>query len=200
MRGLALAVALLALAGCSAPAAPGPVATPASQASPAVTATLVDGTFAWHETAVSENAVVTRAVQPVAHSCVFQGKPYLTNRDLPVERGLENVTPPGTLGIDLDWTDLDYVGTTLVVAFRPAGSDNYSVSPPVTRGDHLDVAVPPPANASANATAAGADQLVTGWAVSLCLVEGNGNVTTPGWTPAEVTGSIKAKLTFTPSP
>lgn len=97
---------------------------------------LVAATLAWHEGSVIEPYHV--ATQPVAHPCVYEGddgeaEPYFNNLHVS-GRTPVGAMPPGTraLEVALDWTDADYLGDTLVLAYREG--DAWRTTDPLPKG------------------------------------------------------------------
>jgi hypothetical protein len=201
-RADAWRLALLALvgpilAGCASPdegpAAPA-VAEPMLVAVPP--RVLVDGTFQWHETSGS-NAMeyYDLASQAVAHPCVWDGggsgeEPYFNNRELPVEdAGLGAWS--GNVSFTLSWTDADWTGTALRVAYQAPGLRGWEETRAIERGGSLVEAIRVPAR---NATAGERDDAATGWQVWVCLP-------TESLEPAQpFVGSVTAQVVFTPDP
>jgi hypothetical protein len=194
----ALAAALL-LPGCASDAEPepAPVAGPVwVTVDPVV---LAEGSYKWHETGTGgANAMeyYDLASQAVAHPCVWDGggggeEVYFNNLQLPTARASEGLGPwSGNLTITLDWTDQDWVGTALRVAYQAPGLDGWRQTMPIERGSTLveSIHVQP-----AEDEEEGYD--VTEWSVWVCLGEDTGS-----GVPEPFVGSVQAQVVFAPDP
>lgn len=195
MRPL-LAVVLLScalLAGCSSPASEAPAEATAAAPTPAPEpVVLVEGTYKWHDHGTTPLGVVQTVygvgTQVATHPCVWEGTPFFNDLALPAQPAGPG---PGNLSIELDWTAADYVGDTLVVAYRAPG-DDYRETAPIGRAAPTAVPVPPPQD---DTKAQDAE-----WGLALCLANGNAYPSDPGFTPAVFAGSVQARITFTPDP
>ncbi|HJQ93791.1 MAG TPA: hypothetical protein VJ874_05855, partial [Candidatus Thermoplasmatota archaeon] len=192
------AFVLLAFAGCS---SPGPSAATAGPPrwitlDPVV---LAEGAFEWHETGTG-NALeyYELASQAVAHPCVWENpngseEVYFNNLRLPTGRASQGLGAwPGNLSLALDWTDQDWVGTALRIAYQAHGVEGWQETAPIERGTTLTV---PIRVAAGNASADGEEtEPAQGWSVWVCLPTDTGDPESP------FMGSVQARVAFAPDP
>lgn len=187
---LALALVLGCLAGCTTQAPPATLsAAEATPLEPPQPIELANGTYQWHELKPGPYAALTAyeiASQTTANPCLFDGKPYFNNRKVPT--AAPDAEPQnGTLDVHLDWTDTDFTGKTLVVAYRAPGVDDYQESDRIPRGDHAALPVH---------VAPGSED--GGWELWLCINDDSSIPSDPGWQNGPVLGAIHVEATFFP--
>jgi hypothetical protein len=201
------AALLLGLAGCAEPEAPAPLPAAERWVTPDP-AVLAEGSFRWHETGTGvANALeyYDLASQAVAHPCVWDSgsgeEVYFNNLELPTGPGSRALGPwSGNLTVTLDWTDQDWIGTALRVAYQAPGLEGWHETAPIERGSTLTVPVRVPAangtgmQGEAGAEAEEADG-ASDWSVWVCL--GDDSLTGP---PEPFVGSVQARLVFQPDP
>jgi hypothetical protein len=192
----ALALALAAvLAGCSSPDAAPPAGPPAAWVTPDAVV-LVDGVFTWHDTGLPgpPNVMETfdLASQAVAHPCVWEGtgspEPYFNNLRLPTAQSPYPAWS-GNLSVTLDWTDADWVGTRLRIAYQGPATEEWQESEPIGRG--TAAAIPVRHTPTGNATGEDAGP---GWSVWVCLPTDSGTLESP------FLGDVAARVAFRPDP
>jgi hypothetical protein len=175
VRVLVAVAVVTVLAGCAVPeehvleAAPPRWVTP----EPAV---LAEGSYVWHDTSSGGPANALSyydlASQAVAHPCVWDG---------------------GGGGEEVYFNNLDWIGTTLRIAYQAPGLEGWRETEPIERGSELVV---PIRVVPANITGEGdAEPASSDWAVWVCL----GDDTTGG-PPEPFMGSVQAKVVFAPDP
>jgi hypothetical protein len=202
VRVLVAVAVVTVLAGCAVPeehvleAAPPRWVTP----EPAV---LAEGSYVWHDTSSGGPANALSyydlASQAVAHPCVWDGggggeEVYFNNLHLPTGMASQGLGDwSGNLSVSLDWTDQDWIGTTLRIAYQAPGLEGWRETEPIERGSELVV---PIRVVPANITGEGdAEPASSDWAVWVCL----GDDTTGG-PPEPFMGSVQAKVVFAPDP
>jgi hypothetical protein len=207
MRAVVAALSLLALAGCSSPE---PLVAVA-EAPRWVTLepfTLAEGSFRWHETGTSAASALEYydlASQAVAHPCVWEGgggeEVYFNNLRLPTGRASQGLGPwSGNLSVGLDWTDEDWIGTALRVAYQAPGLEGWHETQPIERGSTLLVPIRVPADDRAaedgNWTSEDGEEPdgAADWSVWVCLPTDSGEPESP------FLGSVQAKVVFAPDP
>jgi hypothetical protein len=203
MRWLVTACLLLGLAGCASPEPMASVAEPPRWVTPDPVA-LVEGTFRWHETGTGLNTALEYydlASQAVAHPCVWEGgggeEVYFNNLRLPVGRESQRLGAwSGNLSITLDWTESDWVGTALRVAYQAPGLSGWHETGAIERGSTLVLPIrPSEGNQAEEDEDAPADaDAAEGWSLWLCFARDTGEPESP------FLGSVQAKLVFAPDP
>lgn len=158
---------------------------------------LVEGEYQWHETAGGATAYAeyySLASQAVAHPCIYEGgggEVYFNNRKLPVSGASLALGPwSGNLTISLDWTDDDWRGTELRLAYQAPGLEGLRETPAIGRGTTLTLPIQvDPANATAAADPG------SGWSLWLCLPED-----TSGGPQQPFMGSAQVTAVYAPDP
>jgi hypothetical protein len=196
MHRAPVVLVLLALAGCAGPSPPEAVLEVEPRWVVLDPVVLVDGSFQWHETSTSmANALeyYDLASQAIAHPCVWEGsggrEPYFNNRQLPIS-GAGLGAWSGNVSFTLDWTETDWIGSALRIAYRAPGVDGWQETPPIERGSSLVEAIRvEPRNATADD-----EDAASGWSIWVCLPTDSGQPEQP------FMGSFTAKAVFTPDP
>jgi hypothetical protein len=209
MRFAVLVATGLLLAGCSSPpdaetTAPEEVAAAVegeqeangmASAESAGPVLLVDGTYTWHEPRPVPYVIQTPfnlATQTVSNPCLSQdGSPFFNNLRLPVRA--ETAPSDGALTITLDWTDVDFLGKTLVLAYKSPGDAAFTVTDRIPRATETVLPV------VAAATPAEDGEGITPWDLWLCLNGRDDGVATPGWQNGPFTGAVRVQATFSPA-
>ena len=139
MRSLTLLLLAAALGGClDAPTPAAPLDADGTLPTLDAPVDLASATLTWHAGDVLEPYHI--ATQPIANPCLYgegrQREPYFNN--LPVsDRTPVQSLPAGTRAIEvtLDWTDADYLGDALVLAYREDGA--WRTSPYLPKGTSI---------------------------------------------------------------
>lgn len=155
---------------------------------------LVEGEFPWHDTG-NPLAPYNLASQAVAHPCIWDGggsgeEVYFNNLKLPTGRGSQGLGDwSGNLSVTLDWSDEDWLGTALRIAYAAPGLSGLREDGPIGRGSTLVVPIRiPPSNATEDEDSAGS------WSVWVCLPTNTLEPEQP------FVGSVQAKVVFAPDP
>ena len=108
VRILLAAAAALLLAGCASDPSPSTSGTPEPQLVQPEPVVLAEGTYVWHPEQAGLFAPLTYynlASQTVANPCLYEGRPYFNNFDVPTGRGgMGHLPLNGTLSLTLDTT------------------------------------------------------------------------------------------------
>lgn len=190
---------LAVLAGCASPPEDLPTIAEPKWITPDPVA-LAEGSFRWHETgtgAANPLSYYDLASQAIAHPCVWDGggggeEVYFNNLHLPTGRASQAPGAwSGNLSLSLDWTDQDWLGTALRVAYQAPGTAGWFETPPIERGSTLTVPIRlAPENNDTDDSAISSD-----WSVWVCLPEDSS--TGP---QQPFVGSVQVKVVFTPDP
>lgn len=185
--------ALLLLSGCSTPTDP-PVAVADEPRFVVVDPiVLAEGDFPWHDT-TDPLGYYNLASQAVAHPCVWDGggsgeEVYFNNLKLPTGRAAQGLGEwSGNLSVTLDWSDEDWLGTALRIAYTAPGLSGLREEGPVERGSTLVV---PIRMRQSNSTD---DDASTSWGLWVCLPTNTLEPEQP------FVGSVQAKAVFAPDP
>lgn len=200
MRAWLAAILVLALAGCASPEPAAAAAEPPRWVTPDL-AVLAEGTFRWHETGSGLATALEYydlASQAIAHPCVWGGnggeEVYFNNLKLPTGRASQGLGEwSGNLSVGLDWTDEDWLGRALRIAYQAPGLHGWHETPPIERGSTLTVPIRVQAG---NGTGDGDDgEAAASWSVWVCFPEDS------GLAPQQpFMGSLQAKVVFQPDP
>lgn len=180
---LSLTLASLSVAGCLASDdsddAEGSHGPPPHLVDPAWANTthvpFLSGTYVWHDPASDPVDAYDAAAQNVAQPCLFQGEdddrpePYFTNLQLTPDGPPEQPVLPGTTHLEatLSWSDEDWQGDTLYLAWIGGDAEQYRVGGPIPNGEATLV---PIKNTTWNQNGS------TNWDIWVCLT-GQGSAT-----------------------
>lgn len=183
---------VLLLAGCNAPA---DEPEPSSEA-PRVKVTppllvVADGTYQWHKlppptTTEAVWIAYDVATQTAANPCIFQGHIYFNNRQIPSLAGSQRERS-GNVTVRFDWTEADYLGSSLVLGFAAPGVD-LSESPRVPRGETVSFRIE------------GAGNDFGSWNLFACLNREGDDPGSAAWQPGPFVGSFTVHVEFQGDP
>jgi hypothetical protein len=218
-----LVALLVMLAGCASPAPSDDLVVPPGEPPAFEPVALVSGVVSWHWDEGTSfpaifSAVYDPATQPIVHPCLFNEEPYFNNLPLSLKLAMQLVpVAADAVEVFLDWTDLDFRGSQLAIAYR-IDDGAWQESPYIPRGGAILLEVPrAPANATgANETAIESASNSTRpttapgrpvaeeeppsetqrWDVWVCLSRSEDSfVDSPAYSPEPFHGDLTARLT-----
>jgi hypothetical protein len=153
---------------------------------------VIDKSFDWHEPydragpeAQTFSRVYDQVTQTEVNPCIFQGKPYFNNRFIWFDDGAQLVwAGTSKIVVKLDWTQSDYSGDSLAIAWKtPVSNDWQMIDPMIKKGAEATIEV-------ASNESDSSHQAFTLWQFVLCI--NNSTSGTIGVAP--VTGSIHVSM------